>query len=98
MKIENIDSPTIPDSNSNEQIQEINNESINHFTQALKARFKLLKFFLYCSFIVIFLDIICMIKIPIIFFDIINITALLIICICFLYCLSVCNHPIKYIY
>lgn len=92
MKIENIDSPTTPDSNSNEQIQEINNESINHFTQALQARFKLLKFLLYCSFIVIFLDIICMIKIPIIFFDIINITALLIICICFLYCLYVFRH------
>ena len=92
MQIENNDSPTITDSNSNEQIQETNNESISHFTQALKSRFKLLKLLLYCSFVVIFLDVICMVKIPIIFLDIINILALIIIFICFLYCLYVFRH------
>lgn len=82
---------------TNEQIQGTNEESIIYSTKKLNSRFKLLKYLLYCSFAIIVFDFICVITIPLIFLDIINIIALIIIFFSYLYCLFVFRHNFEII-
>ena len=72
--------------------QDIKEYSINYFTLKLHKKFEFLKNLLYCSFIVIAIDIFLILMIPKIFKNVFNIISLLLITFSFIFCLYEFRH------